>query len=372
MNLLSFLIKDLLRRKLRILLTIAGVAVGLAACTIMLGLSQSIRDSFRLAHSNRNIDIIVFEKDGYNILSSKVDEAIIRQLQRLPEVESAAAAILDLQKFDNRYLPLFGWAPGSLLYDQIVISSGRKPAQAANEVIVGDLFARASEKKIGDKLSIKGQPFEIVGVFKSQVPFERSALVISLDMLQRIKNTGATVAAVHLRLKSGYRNKDTVDAVSRRIEELYPKISAQPADIFMSEKTRQIILGEKFSLLIAIVIIVAVVLGLSNTMITTVFEQRKLMGVLIALGWQKSDVLKLVFSQALLLVFFAGAIGAGIGFYATAGVFRMMEISVFAPAQDFIFILKVAGMILVSGLAAALIPAWIIINLNPVEVIKSE
>ena len=117
---------------------------------------------------------------------------------------------------------------------------------------------------------------------------------------------------------------------------------------------------------------IAVILGLSNTMITSVFEKRKLMGLLITIGWKKSDIMKSLFLQASLLSILGGILGITIGFYATNYIFNLLIIHIFSPSWDYLFILKIIGMLLGVTIASSVISSWGIVNINPIEVIKSE
>ena len=67
-----------------------------------------------------------------------------------------------------------------------------------------------------------------------------------------------------------------------------------------------------------------------------------------------------------------GALGILLGFKVTAYIFSMTSIQAFAPELSLVFILKIVGMLLTGALFAGLVPAWITLNSNPVEVIRSE
>jgi len=54
--------------------------------------------------------------------------------------------------------------------------------------------------------------------------------------------------------------------------------------------------------------------GVMNTMLMAVMERTREIGVLRALGWQRSRILRLILSEALLLGLLGGVIGIGIAF----------------------------------------------------------
>ena len=144
------------------------------------------------------------------------------------------------------------------------------------------------------------------------------------------------------------------------------------ADTFISEKTKFIVVGEQFSFLVGLITVIAVALGLSNTMVTSSFEKRKFLAILLALGWQKIEIAMLFLCESLILVFIGGTLGILLGFKGTAYIFSNTSINAFVPVLSISFIFKIVGMILGSAIFAAIVPTWITLNSNPVEIIRSE
>lgn len=372
MNFLTFTIKDLFRKKIRTLLTLLGITVGIVTCIIILGLSEGIRDSFQNAYTERNIDIVIFAKDEFNLLASRIDAALVPKLEDFHEIESATGIILDIVKYRRAYIPLYGWPPDSPLFSDIKID-GTIPEPGRKEVLIGELFARSSGKRIGDTIIIKRDTFEVTGIFQSDIPFEKSAFVIPLDTLQKLnRNYRNTVMAINVSLKPVYKMKEKIEPLLAEIEKAFPAVSAQSSDIFGQERSDMILMGEKFAQLVFLVTLLAVILGLANTMITSVFEKRKLMGLLITIGWEKIDIIKSLFLQSLILSVLGGSLGILIGFLASGYIFDLLIVHIFSPSWDYLFIVKVIGMILTVAVTSSVFSSWVIVNINPIEVIKSE
>jgi putative ABC transport system permease protein len=373
MTFLKFLIKDLMKRKLRLALTTGGVAVGIAACVIMLGLSESIRGSFKNAYSRRNVDIVVYQKDQFDLFSSKIPASLSGEFKKMAGVKDSTGVLVDIQRQGKSFLLVFGWDKNSPHFENIEIVKGTPPAPGEREVIIGSFLARRPDMEVGQSVSIRGKPFRITGVYNSESPFEKSAMIAPLDALQALDpGKSNIVTGINVMLEEPHRTEAGIARAVQDIEKLFPEVTAQNADVFIAEKTRQIVMGEKLALLIVIIIIAAVILGLANTMITAVFERRKLMGVLVAIGWQKKDVFHAVLLESLLITAAGGLLGAALGFYAMGRLFGVMDIALFMPVWDYALVTKVLALILLSGITAALISSWIIISIDPVEVIRSE
>lgn len=372
MNIAYFLIKDVFRKKLRVLLTIGGVSIGICVCIIMLGIGESIKNSFKDVYGKRQIDIIVQEKDQLSILLSRVDARIAPEVQKIPAVADATATLLYIHKLKGSAVPVFGWEPKSFLFDAVELSRGRAPAAGKKEAMVGEALARGLEKDNEKQIKIKGVPFNVVGVFKSTSPFEQFAAVMPLADLQTTIHEEGKASFINVRLKPAYRTEAVIESTIKEIESVFSLTDPMRADTFISEKTKFIVMGEQFSLLVSLVTIIAVALGLANTMVTSTFEKRKFLAILLALGWQKMEIAMLFVCESLIMALIGGAIGILLGFKGAVYIFGLTSIQAFAPALDTVFVLKIVGMILGSAIFAAVIPVGIALNSNPVETIRGE
>ncbi|MEK7849421.1 MAG: ABC transporter permease [Candidatus Omnitrophota bacterium] len=372
MNILHFLIKDIFRKKTRALLTICGISVGVCVCIIMLGIGESIKNSFKDVYGKRQIDIIIQEKEQLSILLSRVDAGIATDIKRISSVGDATATLLYIHKLKASAVPVFGWEPDSFLFDAVELLRGRRPVAAKNEVMAGEALARSLDKDKETQIKIKGVTFRVVGVFKSTSPFEQYAAVMLLSDLQATIHEAGKASFINVRLKPSYRTETMMENITREIETDFPLTATMRADAFISEKTQFIVVGEQFSFLVSLITIIAVALGLANTMVASAFEKRKFLAILLALGWQKIEIAALFMFEALIVVILGGAIGIFLGFKGTGYIFGLTSIQAFVPDLNAVFMLKIVGMILGSAVVAAILPIWTTLNSDPVETIRSE
>lgn len=365
--------KGVWKKKLRLALTFIGVAVGIAICVLMLGISEGIRSAFHNAYKDRDIDIVVFEKDQFDIMASRIDDSFVGEIKNMPEVEHAGGVLLDFFKYQTSFLPIYGWPTDCPQFAHIKMIEGRLPDENKNEIILGDFFAHNSGEGVGKILKIKSAPFEVVGIYESNSSFEKSAIIMPLKRLQQIgMNNEGKIVGINITLKNQFRNQKSIDSVIGHINTKYDLLTAQPADIFIAEKTKLIIMGEKFTWMVAAIAIIAVVLGLTNTMLTHVYEQKKHIGMLMVMGWEKKDVMKLFFAEAMIIIFAGSFLGILIGSCGTNYIFSLMDVGVFAPVLNCQLLFKITLLALITGAASSIMPLSVILNLNPIEVIKSE
>jgi len=372
MNIAYFLVKDIFRKKLRALLTVLGISIGVCVCIIMLGIGESIKHSFKDVYGKRQIDVVIQESDQLSILLSRVDADVARSIRALPSIEDAGSVLLYIHKMKKAAVPVFGWETGTFLFDGVELTQGRRPVAGKKEAIAGVVLMRILDKDHEKQIKIKGQTFDIVGAFKSSSPFEQSAVVMPLGDLQSALREEGKASFINVKLKPAYRSDIAMEGVLKGIEAILPSISAMRADAFVAEKTKFIVMGEQFSLLVSVITLIAVALGLANTMVTSSFEKKKFLSILLALGWPKISIVILFVCESLIVALMGGALGIFLGFKVTGYIFSMSSIQAFVPELNLVFILKIVGMLLSGALIAGVVPAWITLNSNPVEVIRGE
>ncbi|MEU3574038.1 ABC transporter permease [Kitasatospora sp. NPDC036755] len=120
--------------------------------------------------------------------------------------------------------------------------------------------------------------------------------------------------------------------------------------------------------------VVIAVLGVVNTMAMSVFERRREIGMLRAIGLDRLGIRRMVRLESLLIALFGGVVGVGLGVLVAWAVVRTMadslkDISTVVPP------LQIAGFLLaaaVVGLLAALWPAHRAARLDILTSIKSQ
>ena len=101
-------------------------------------------------------------------------------------------------------------------------------------------------------------------------------------------------------------------------------------------------------------------------------ERTKEIGILKAIGWTDSDVMKQVFLESLLQSLVGGIIGVGVGYLVT---FLIPQLGL-VPTQNLVltispFLVILALLLSISGGAlAGIIPAWRAAKLQPAEALR--
>jgi putative ABC transport system permease protein len=114
-------------------------------------------------------------------------------------------------------------------------------------------------------------------------------------------------------------------------------------------------------------------LGMTNTILMSVLERTREIGVFRALGWSRRRILLLILQESLLLGGLGGLTGIGIGMLMTRSLAAIPSIGGFVEAAYTPELLgQAVAVALVLGTLGGLYPAWRATQLSPVEALRYE
>jgi putative ABC transport system permease protein len=142
-------------------------------------------------------------------------------------------------------------------------------------------------------------------------------------------------------------------------------------DIISADNTVVSFLG--FAWAVSIVAFIAGILGIINTMITSVLEQTSKIGILLAIGWRKKSVLALVLYEAALIGLCGGVFGLILGYVIMHGLVSFPQLENIGRIQyEPVFMLKVITVSLLVGFLSGIYPAIRAISIKPIEALRYE
>ncbi len=373
MHFFTFILKNLLRRPARSLLTIVGLAVAICAVVSLVGVATGFEQSFMEVYTQRGIDLVVQRAGGSDNLNNTLPEQLLDRIAELPGVEQVMGGAVDLVSFQKYGIIgrlINGWPPDSPLLKRITVTSGRQlTAGDTRKAAIGRVLATNLKKKVGDTIDLFEEPFTIVGIYESPIVFENAGVVVLQEELQRLQHrpnevAGFTVTAKRPIDDAGMENLRT------RIEALQPGLEVKRSSDFV-EHVPQVRISRAVAWLTSAIALFIGAIGMLNTMVMSVFERTKEIGTLRAIGWRKSRIVRMVIGESLLLSIAGAALEAPAAqalakFLShmpnTAGVTQgTVEPSVFVEG------LLVA---LIVGLLGSVYPALWSANLMPTEALR--
>jgi ABC-type antimicrobial peptide transport system permease subunit len=200
------------------------------------------------------------------------------------------------------------------------------------------------------------------------VPFEDGGGVISLRDAQTLFGQPHKVSFLGVRLE----NPSQAEVVERTIEERFPEVAVSQSSEFAEDVTDLQFMRSGIWAIAFLALLVGGA-GMTNTMVMSVFERTREIGVLRALGWRKGRVLWMILRESVALSLLGGVVGLVAG---VALILLLNEIPFFAGFVQARFSIGLFAQAMVTALVLGAIggayPAWRATKLRPIEALRYE
>jgi len=368
------ILRNLLRRKTRTLLTTFGIAVGVAAVVALGALAEGFIEGYSAISGGSGADLLVVQDEALDVVFSAVDESVKPALVGLSGVKEVSEMIYTFAATEDApYFIVYGYDPKGFAIRHFRIVEGESLSNPGTQhggkpLLLGRAASQDLDKQVGDRFRLYESTYRIVGIYETGQPFEDGAAVVLLEDAQAISGKPHQVNAFLIKIRDG----TDVERLRQRIEKRFPDLTVTTSADFAQE---QDVLQYVYVFTGAVSLIAVLIggVGVMNTMMMSVFERTREFGVLRAVGWRPSQVLNMVLGESLALSMLGGAFGILLGVAAVRAVENVPTVSGFLPGT---FSLELfaqgVGVALGLGLVGGALPAWRASRLMPAEAMRTE
>jgi putative ABC transport system permease protein len=385
--------KNLLRKKIRSLLTLIGIALSSWVLVSLLGFNQGYEASLNKDIDNMGYELMIMAKGcPYEAATMMLkggtglrymDESIMKDIVKEPEVEKITpilmSAVFDPNKGESGGIAgYFGIEPKSFAEMKPFLKfrqGGWFADENSYETVMGFEAAELEQREVGDKILMPEMnvEFKVVGILERTGTQDDGTIFVPLKTLQKIFNRPAEITTIGIKLKKG------VDSGPLE-EKLYQLPDVQIVSLAQVKETimKLISTAKVMVLSIAVIAILIAMVGVINTILTSVWERFQEIGILKTVGAMPWDIFKLIWIETLILCTTGGVIGIILALIlARVTDIVMRSLLPYAPGGGLVLIdlklvlVTLAGIICI-GLLSGVYPAWKAGRIRPLEAIRGE
>ncbi|MBV9645381.1 MAG: ABC transporter permease [Verrucomicrobia bacterium] len=371
MTFFTVVARGLIRRPVRTGLTVLGISVGIAAVVALVGISRGFSKSWETGMKARGTDVVISNM-GSSLIPKPFNASVIDRIAHLPHVAATCGILVDLISVENAQMIMVSareW--GGFSWNNLKLISGRMPHDATEPgVLLGRTAANVLNKKVGDKIQIETGELSVIGIVDGNAWVENGSIILALPLFQEITGNLGKINIVDLRVNPSTSAKD-VQRLCEQINSLVPEGRAVVAGehITDSEAYR---MAQAMSWGTSLLAVLVGVLGVMNTMLMTVFERTQEICILLALGWKRGRIIRMVLWESAMLGLLGGVAGVLIGSVGVRILGRTPSIRGLLEPDLSTGLLAVSVAIAVAvGVVSGLYPAWRSSRLVPSRALQS-
>jgi putative ABC transport system permease protein len=371
MSFIGLIVKNPFRNKTRSILAVIGIAIGIATIVALGIVTDGLKSSTEATLKAGGSDFTVMESNISDMLFSSIDEGYVDKIMETDGVEDAVGVLTAVQPIgDNPYFIIIGIDPAKLYLSEMEITSGSAfSSEDAKELIMGKIAAENLNKTVGDSLTLNNTDYKIVGIYQTGNLQQDGGVFMSLDNAQEIQGEEGKVTMIYVKIE-----KDAnVEQITQSIEDRYGNDLTTVASLEDLQSVDQgLSVIDTASWAISLLAIVIGGVGVINTMIMSVYERTREIGVLKAVGWKNRRILSMILGESVVLTLFAGVVGIVMGVVAIQVILAMGMSGIIEPVYSLDVFLRGFLVALIVGLVGGFYPAYRASNLPPTEALRYE
>ena len=396
-------LKALNRNKMRTMLTMLGMIIGVAAVITMVALGNGASQSIEQQIASAGTNVIMVNAGNFtsggvrmgagasNTLMPEDAEAIRTQVPGVQYVaagvDQGAQIVAGNQNWFSRVqgtdveLPLIrAWATQSgAFFTPADVSSAAKVCVIGTTV--RDMLFPEGSDPVGQMIRIRNQPFKIVGVMASRgqsaMGQDQDDVIFAPYTTIQKKFRGITyIQSITVSAASADNIKKVAEDIGSLLRARH-RIQPDESDDFMVRTLEDIaaMRTETTRTMTALLASIAGVsllvggIGIMNIMLVSVTERTREIGLRLAIGARGRDVLTQFLVEAIVISLLGGFIGIGLGYGVSRGVTRFLEWPTFITPEA---VAVAFGFAAATGIFFGFYPARKASALDPIEALRYE
>lgn len=365
---LRLILVNLLRHRIRTLLSVAGIAFSVAAMLTVVTILQGAIGMFSGILSSGS-EIIVFERNVSDLFFSDVPPAAGADIASWSMVDHVDPVLFGVvSSVDHPIITCFGITrDDARLRKATWIEGNANTFGMAGQIVLGERAADFLKAAIGKDVPVGHSMFRVAGIIRTRNGFEDGGVFMPLsDARAFFHKEGSSVLTISL------RDREQASAFKREVQRRYPNLIAlEDAEFSRSYSQFKILKATAWA--VGGCGLALGGLGVANTMIMSVFTRIREIAILRVTGFSNLQIAAIIFGESA-VVTITGAL-AGI----LLGVAALFALKFAPPLHGYVdatlhwpVMLLVILLAFSTGIAGAFYPAIYAVRSRAVEALRFE
>jgi putative ABC transport system permease protein len=376
---------NIMRRKGKMIFLVLGLIIGISTVVTLLSITESMTKDIEASLNQFGANIIMVPKNdnlslsyggidvgGVNYQVKEFDQknlVNIRKIKNSKNLGIIAPKVLGPVVVNDRKVLLMG----VVFEDELALKNwwmkkeGVFP-QKKDEIMLGSQAAALLKIRAGDIIELSQKKFKVSAVLNPTGGSEDNAIIADLAKSQEILNKKGKISMVEI---AAFCQGCPISEMTLQIAEKFPNAKVTAMKQAVMSKMQSIELFKSFSLGVSILVIFIGSLLVLVTMMGSVNERTREIGIFRAIGFRRGHVMQIILLEALLLGIVGGIIGFFLGNLVALGIIPVViKEGTFAGINSSLGIISILMAVALS-LLASLYPAFKASNMDPSEALRS-
>lgn len=381
MRTLTLVYKNLSRRKARAIISSIGLILAIAVIISTFTVSSAMQtqigneiekygpnivvtpntQSINVPYGNVVIGNVMFSEDAVAKIYNITNKANIRVVspKLYNQIEYGNNTILTVGFLPDNEIQLKKWWN----------VTGSMPQNDTNQVMLGWAVKTTLNLQVDSSIELSNASFLVTGFLGETGSVDDYSIYMPLHIAQSLFGLEGKISEADV---GALCNDCPVEVVAQQIMTAVPGVKAIPIKQAVETRMQAVQQTASFSLLLASIMLVVGVAGIMNTMLASVHERIKEIGVFLSLGADNTHLYKMFLLESIFLGLIGGLVGTVVGVLASLLMGPILINIPISISELPIFIIPLSiGLSVLASVGASLYPTWRASKIDPVKALKA-